>query len=417
MGVKGLTLLGIATSSLLVYLCISSNKDRLYAKILAKQGETNTTKKVTKIKKKILADTPLPAKKSIVATADPYFRYTHTLLDVNLSKKQKDSLTKEIDKITILDDNLSKNISFDERVKEFNDISYLEELIVASKKDKVKNFALTLKGTKVSVSGVLDSDAKLKDFKEILKKLDDKKYDIENNLEVVEAKKEVKIEKPVEKIIDKSKEKETSEEKAVQKVVVEEVIENQAKAVVSKDTQVNKKIEKKPKTKVVTEKKKKKEVTKKVEKKVIKPKIKKKPTHVKKVSKDPKAEDLFVVTDKIDKYEANERISNLLLVEPLEFDLNGGVLSAQNKTTLKKIAGIIKDIEGNAKVVINVYTLKGEEATYNKVMSQKIANKIKNFLVRNGVNSYKIVANGKGYIDPIADPYDSINNRVEIEIE
>ena len=392
MGVKGLTLLGIATSSLLVYMCISSNKDRLYAKILAKQGETNTTKKVTKIKKKILADTPLPAKKSIVATADPYFRYTHTLLDVNLSKKQKDLLTKEIDKITILDDNLSKNISFDERVKEFNDISYIEELIVASKKDKVKNFALTLKGTKVSVSGVLDSNAKLKDFKEILKKLDDKKYDIENNLEVVEAKKEVKIEKPVEKIIDKPKEKETSEEKAVQKVVVEEVIENQAKAVVSKDTQVNKKIEKKPK-------------------------IKKKPTHIKKVSKDPRAEDLFVVTDKIDKYEANERISNLLLVEPLEFDLNGGVLSAQNKTTLKKIAGIIKDIEGSAKVVINVYTLKGEEATYNKVMSQKIANKIKNFLVRNGVNSYKIVANGKGYIDPIADPYDSINNRVEIEIE
>jgi len=425
MGVKGLTLLGLITSSLLVYVCINSNKDRLYKKILAKKSDLNITKKVAKNEKKILATAPLVSEKniskeieqkSVIPTINPYFRYTNRSLDVNLSKNQKETLTKEIDKIAVLDDNLSKSISFDEKIKEFDDMTDLEELILLSKKDKVKDFALSLVGTKISISGEVDNDSKLKEFDDILQKLENKKYDIENNLMVTEIKKEKKIEPT--KIVKEQKEEKTptiDDSKENKKIVIEEVIENKAQSQNAINNDAKKVLEKK---KIVPEQKEEKKTIKPIKKKEIKHKVKKRKKVIKqsRVVKDVKANDLFVVTDKIDKYEASDRINNLLLSEPLDFDLNGGILTHENKLTLKKIASIIKDTQDNIRVVINVYTQKNDETTYNKVLSQKIANKIKNYLIQNGIKSSKIEANGKGFINPIADPYDSVNNRVEIEI-
>ena len=209
------------------------------------------------------------------------------------------------------------------------------------------------------------------------------------------------IEVPVEKKIEtgtpinlQAKLEEPKTIKEVKTKKVEKIIQKKRSKVVKKEVKTIKK-----------ETKKKKKITshKNIKRKVLNNRPKK--------IKDVRVNDEFFITKDVDPFEASYRITDILAIEPIIFE--NGEISNESKITLSKIATIIKELR-RIRVSVIGYTSSAEDSTYAKVVSQKYADKVRNFLISKGVGAWMIKSFGRGFSDNLDD---GLEYKIEIEIK
>jgi len=88
------------------------------------------------------------------------------------------------------------------------------------------------------------------------------------------------------------------------------------------------------------------------------------------------------------------------IITDKHFDFDKATLKG-DLTALKKVAQRLKD-DPNLTVLVIGHTDSKGTAKYNKVLGQKRANSVKNWLVKQGVNKTAITAQSKGESQPIA---------------
>ena len=111
-------------------------------------------------------------------------------------------------------------------------------------------------------------------------------------------------------------------------------------------------------------------------------------------------------------------INALLKAHPIYFKHNSNELTLDSKKILDKIIDLVnKNTEEIARLRISGYTDASGPASYNKLLSQKRAEKVRDYLVEHHIQVQTLEAIGYGEEKPLSDnPYAKINRRVEIEI-
>ncbi len=114
--------------------------------------------------------------------------------------------------------------------------------------------------------------------------------------------------------------------------------------------------------------------------------------------------------------EAAKKINRILQDNTITFDYRSSSISKESKKTLDEVIDILFGLD---EITIEVagYTDSKGDAIYNKVLSQKRADSVANYLVESGIRSSLIKSVGYGEENPIADPKDIVNRRVEIHIK
>jgi OOP family OmpA-OmpF porin len=101
------------------------------------------------------------------------------------------------------------------------------------------------------------------------------------------------------------------------------------------------------------------------------------------------------------------------------FDFDKAVLKAEGKTKLNELVSKLRDITLEV-IVATGYTDSIGDAGYNKKLSLRRAQAVKNYLVNMGVDEKNIYVEGKGEANPVASNKTSAgrakNRRVEIEV-
>lgn len=101
------------------------------------------------------------------------------------------------------------------------------------------------------------------------------------------------------------------------------------------------------------------------------------------------------------------------------FDFDRAVLKSEGKTKLNDLASKLKDITLEV-IVATGYTDSIGNAAYNKKLSLRRAQAVKNYLVNMGIDEKNIYVEGKGEANPVASNKTSAgrakNRRVEIEV-
>ncbi len=120
--------------------------------------------------------------------------------------------------------------------------------------------------------------------------------------------------------------------------------------------------------------------------------------------------------DKIDI--AQEKITELLKSENINFYRSRAKLTSRGKRTLRKIIAILKEIP-DVKIEVRGYTDASGKRRVNKWISDVRAKSVKLYLGSHGINSDNIEAKGFGEDDLLYKdkPYSPLNRRVEIEIK
>jgi outer membrane protein OmpA-like peptidoglycan-associated protein len=128
------------------------------------------------------------------------------------------------------------------------------------------------------------------------------------------------------------------------------------------------------------------------------------------------AEDEFVILSHLSIDEAQSEINQIIANTPITFEYRSSNLTTESKKALDNIADILLGLDD---VLIEVagYTDAKGDTIYNKVLSQKRADTVRNYLIRTGVRSKLIKSIGYGAANPISDPTDIINRRVEIHLK
>jgi outer membrane protein OmpA-like peptidoglycan-associated protein len=112
-----------------------------------------------------------------------------------------------------------------------------------------------------------------------------------------------------------------------------------------------------------------------------------------------------------------EEINSLLRTNPIYFEFNSQKLTQESKDTLDNILQLLENVE-NIQLSVEGHTDSRGYATYNKALSQKRAEVVKNYLLSNGNSIRKIQAIGYGEERPITDnPREKVNRRVEIHLK
>ena len=119
-----------------------------------------------------------------------------------------------------------------------------------------------------------------------------------------------------------------------------------------------------------------------------------------------------------------EKINHLEL-NPVYFDYNKSVLSSEAKKRLTPVITSLKKYKG-LKIYINAHTDSRGRKSYNLILSKKRANSTKNYLVKNGIQSNRIIIQGYGESRltnecrdgvPCSEERHSENRRSEFEIK
>ncbi len=122
-----------------------------------------------------------------------------------------------------------------------------------------------------------------------------------------------------------------------------------------------------------------------------------------------------VKTPSVDK--TQDEISQLLKANPIYFEFNSAKITMKSKEILDKVISLLKGVS-NSGLKVEGHTDAGGDASYNKLLSQKRADSVKNYLLKNGDSEHKIEAVGYGEEQPISsNPREKINRRVEIHLK
>lgn len=101
------------------------------------------------------------------------------------------------------------------------------------------------------------------------------------------------------------------------------------------------------------------------------------------------------------------------------FDTDKSIVKKEGKAKLEKLAADIAGLDTEVIVCVGHTDSVGSEA-YNQKLSERRANAVKSYLVAQGVNGEKIVTEGKGELQPVADNATAEgrakNRRVEITV-
>ena len=130
--------------------------------------------------------------------------------------------------------------------------------------------------------------------------------------------------------------------------------------------------------------------------------------------KQPSLED--VQKSRIETTQAN--INALLKTHPIYFRRNSNELTLSSKKILDKIIDLVnKNTEEIERLRISGHTDASGSAAYNKILSQKRAEKVREYLIQKHINVPVLEAIGYGEEKPVTNnPYAKENRRVEIEI-
>jgi outer membrane protein OmpA-like peptidoglycan-associated protein len=90
---------------------------------------------------------------------------------------------------------------------------------------------------------------------------------------------------------------------------------------------------------------------------------------------------------------AQENITNLLTVKPIQFQNDGKDLTSKSKQTLQEIVKICNDISGN-EITINVNNFNSDDTVFNKVISQKMADNITRYMKSVGIKAKVLHSRG-----------------------
>jgi OmpA-OmpF porin, OOP family len=101
----------------------------------------------------------------------------------------------------------------------------------------------------------------------------------------------------------------------------------------------------------------------------------------------------------------------------INFDFNSDVIREESKAVLNTVLGLLK-AKPDWKMTIEGHTDNIGGEAFNKTLSDKRANSVKNFLVKNGIEATRLTASGMGLSKPIAtndtEAGRSQNRRVEL---
>jgi outer membrane protein OmpA-like peptidoglycan-associated protein len=112
-----------------------------------------------------------------------------------------------------------------------------------------------------------------------------------------------------------------------------------------------------------------------------------------------------------------EEISSLLKTNPVYFKFNSTDITEKSQKTLDKILEVLNSID-NIKLTVEGHTDAQGDAVYNKLLSQKRAEAVKEYLLSHGDKNRDIEAVGYGEERPISsNPNEKINRRVEIHLK
>lgn len=119
-----------------------------------------------------------------------------------------------------------------------------------------------------------------------------------------------------------------------------------------------------------------------------------------------------VVATSIDKTQSE--ISALLKKNPIYFEFDSLNITTEGKEVLNSVIALLKDT-GTIPLTVEGHTDAGGNDYYNKLLSQKRADSVKNYLLQNDDPNRSIEAIGYGEERPVSsNPIEKINRRVEI---
>jgi len=128
--------------------------------------------------------------------------------------------------------------------------------------------------------------------------------------------------------------------------------------------------------------------------------------------KETKTTDITLPSTFIEK--TQEEISSLLKTNPVYFKFNSTDITEKSQKTLDKIIAVLDNID-NIKLTVEGHTDALGDAVYNKFLSQKRAEAVKEYLLSHSDKNRDIEAIGYGEERPISsNPNEKINRRVEI---
>jgi outer membrane protein OmpA-like peptidoglycan-associated protein len=114
--------------------------------------------------------------------------------------------------------------------------------------------------------------------------------------------------------------------------------------------------------------------------------------------------------------EAAEKINSIIRDNTITFDYRSSTISKESKKTLDEVIDILFGLD-NVTIEVAGYTDTKGDAIYNKVLSQKRADAVGAYLVHSGIREKLIKSVGYGEENPISDPKDIVNRRVEIHLK
>lgn len=114
-----------------------------------------------------------------------------------------------------------------------------------------------------------------------------------------------------------------------------------------------------------------------------------------------------------------KKLDETIKLENIQFETGKEIIKSSSYPLLNKVVKILKE-NPNISINIDGHTDSTGDETFNKILSKKRAEAVKEHLVKNGINTNKLIAIGYGSSKPIADNNTKEgrkkNRRVEFKI-
>ncbi len=89
-----------------------------------------------------------------------------------------------------------------------------------------------------------------------------------------------------------------------------------------------------------------------------------------------------------------------ILISGIEYDFNSATLRPRSKFILDTLVGFL-ELNDNIVIEINAHTDERGNSSYNKSLSERRAQSVVNYLITNGIEKARLVANGMGEDEPL----------------